>query len=178
MDRRHFLIAGAAASVTGLATTWTAPVLAQPNTPDPHQKYSLVGFDDSAGKLLRLENFAGKVVLVSFFTSGCNLCNRDLKLMREFYVNNKKKDFMLLGVNMDESKGDFEDYKRLIDLSVPKEQSFPIVWRKGPEYVDNFGQVTKKPTHFVLDKNQKLVFRREGTFLPDDWDTLWTKITG
>ncbi|MBI3230668.1 MAG: TlpA family protein disulfide reductase [Burkholderiales bacterium] len=174
MKRREFLMQTA---VGGLVMA--APMaMAQPSAsaPDANQKFSLTGFDDTSSRIIRLENFLGKVCLISFFTSGCNLCNHDLKLMREFYVSNRKKDFVLIGVNMDESKADFEDYKRLVALSVPKEQNFPILWRKGPEYVDNFGIIKTKPTHFVLDKTQKLMFRREGTFGPDDWNLVWDKI--
>lgn len=137
---------------------------------------SLTGYDSAADKLIRLEDFAGKVCLVSFFTSGCNLCNNDLKLMREFYLSNKSKAFMLLGVNLDALKTDFQDYMRLIGISVPKEQSFPILWRGGPETVDNFGPIGRKPTHFALTKDHKLSFKREGSFQPVDWDKLWTDI--
>lgn len=187
MNRRNFLKRSAAGAATGLAvaggmagylpSAYAQPAQPAAGSPEANQKFSLVGFDDNENRIIRLENFAGKVCLISFFTSGCNLCNRDLKQMREFYVRNKKKDFMLLGVNMDESKTDFEDYKRLINLSVPKEQNFPVLWRKGQEHVDTFGTIKQKPTHFVLDKSHKLLFRREGSFLPDDWDTLWTKIS-
>ncbi len=174
MNRRKFLTQAAAGGLV-LSSPFA---LAQPtsNAVDPNQKFSLTGFDDTSSRIIRLENFAGKVCLISFFTSGCNLCNHDLKLMREFYVGNKKKDFMLIGVNMDDNKNDFEDYKRLIALSIPKEQNFPILWRKGPEYVDNFGTIKTKPTHYVLDKNHKLMFRREGKFSPDDWNLVWEKL--
>lgn len=174
MNRRHFLKQSAAA---GLAVSLPDAFAQAAPASATGGGFSLVGFDEGAGRLLRLENFIGKVCLVSFFTSACNLCNRELKLMREFYVSNKKKDFMLLGVNMDENKADFESYMRLINLSIPKEQSFPILWRKGPEYVDTFGSIKQKPTHFALDKQHKLIVRREGTFMPDDWDALWTKIS-
>lgn len=174
MNRRKFLKQTAASSLV-LSSPFA---LAQPSSsaPDANQKFSLTGFDDNAGGIIRLENFAGKICLISFFTSGCNLCNHDLKLMREFYVGNKKKGFVLLGVNIDDSKTDFDDYKRLVGLSVPKEQSFPIMWRKSPEYVDNFGPIKTKPTHFLLDRTHKLMFRREGSFKPDDWDLVWSRL--
>ncbi|WP_338848742.1 redoxin domain-containing protein [Massilia sp. W12] len=171
MKRRDFLQYAGAAAMLG---TVAAPVLAQP----ADNKFALVGFDESAQKLLRLENYLGKVCLISFFTSACNLCNHDLKLMREFYLSNKKKDFMLIGVNMDDSRNDFDSYRKLVELTIPKEQSFPLLWRKGTEYVDNFGPIKQKPTHFVLDKAHKLVFKREGTFQPDDWNRVWDKVNG
>ena len=140
------------------------------------QKFSLLGTDINA-KPVKLNDFAGKVCLVSFFTAGCNRCTHDLKLMREFYVANKARNFVLLGVNIDSSKEDFAQCMRLIARSVPADQRFPIVWRNAPEHKDTFGPVTRKPTHFVIDKTHKLTLRREGTFQPGDWDNLGSTLS-
>ncbi|WP_394779583.1 peroxiredoxin family protein [Undibacterium sp.] len=128
---------------------------------------------DATGKKLALSDFPGHTVLVSFFTAGCNLCNHDLKLMREFYVRNAKRKFVLLAISLDDTKGDFEAYNKIIALSIPKEQRFPILWRNAPDYKDNFGTIAKQPTHFVLDKKRHVLLKREGSFQPNDWDMLW-----
>ena len=130
------------------------------------------------GKKLAISDYAGKTLLVSFFTAGCNLCARDLKLMREFYVGNMKRNFVLLAINLDQDKKDFDDYNKLIALAVPKEQRFPTVWRNAPEHKDSFGVITRQPTHFVINPKNQLVLKREGSFLPDDWDTLWESLEG
>jgi peroxiredoxin len=129
------------------------------------------------GKAFNINDYAGKTVLVSFFTAGCNVCSRDLKLMREFYVNNKNKKFVLLAVSLDTNKDDFSEYVQLIELSVPKDQHFPIIWRAAPGHNDNFGTITHKPTHFVIDAKGTLQIKREGTFLAEDWDKLWETIS-
>ncbi len=90
---------------------------------------------------------------------------------------NKARNFVLLGVNMDDNKNDFMEYMRVVALSIPAEQRFPIVWRNAPQHQDSFGPVTKKPTHFVLDKSHKIVTRREGIFQPSDWDDLWSGLS-
>ena len=54
------------------------------------------------------------------------------------------------------------------------EQRFPIVWRGAPGHKDSFGEIVKKPTHFVLDRVHRPVLRRDGAFQPNDWDDLWT----
>jgi hypothetical protein len=166
MDRRNFMQSVAAATLTGALPAVAAK---------PALKHSMVGVE-SAGKPFNLETYIGKVCLVSFFTAGCNLCTHDLKLMREFYVNNRAKNFALIGVNIDAKKEDFTSYSQLIDLTTPADQRFPLIWRNAPQHADTFGPIAKQPTHFVLDKNQEQVFRREGTFQPDDWDQLWTKL--
>jgi len=133
---------------------------------------SLQGVDIN-NKKVDLSEYTGKVLLVSFFTAGCNVCSRDLKLMREFYLNNRNKNFVLLAVNIDSKKEDFSDYMRIIELSTPKDQLFPTVWRSAPEHKDNFGAITRQPTHFVLNAKQQLLFKREGSFQAEDWDRLW-----
>lgn len=169
MNKRKFM-QYVAASALG-----TAYLPSHAQTAQDH-KYSLVGTDVNA-KPVRLDDFAGKVCLVSFFTAGCNLCSHDLKLMREFYVGNKARNFVLLGVNIDSSKEDFTQYMHLISLSIPADQRFPIVWRNAPDHKDTFGPVIKKPTHFVLDKTHKLMLQREGAFQPSDWDELWSTLS-
>ena len=137
--------------------------------------FTLQGTDIN-GKKLDLGDFAGNTVLVSFFTFDCESCSLDLKLMREFYVRNTKKKFVLLGVNLDQNKKDLDDYNDLTTHAYPKNQRFPTVWRNAPGHKDNFGKIVNQPTHFVLDAKSQLVFKREGTFQPEDWDNLWLSL--
>jgi hypothetical protein len=166
MDRRHFMRTAALATLG--ASFSSAFAL-------PAGKQSMVSVD-SDGKPFSLESYAGKVCLISFFTTDCNLCSHDLVLMREFFGNNRKKDFSLIGVNLDAKKSDFTDYAAFFKQAVPAEQRFPLIWRNAPQHADTFGPIHKQPTHFVLDKKQEQVFKREGPFQPEDWDTLWSKL--
>ncbi len=129
--------------------------------------------EDAAGKKSSLSDYAGKTVLVSFFTSGCNLCTRDLKLMREFYVGNAKRNFVLLAMNMDGDKKDFDTYMQIVNQAIAKEQRFPVFWRNAPGHKDNFGQIAQQPTHYVINPKGQLLWKREGSFQPNDWDNLW-----
>ncbi len=164
MQRRDFIRSGLAA---GLFVSSGLSLADSPAT-----SYSLQG-TDVYGKKLDLRDFSGLTVLVSFFTFDCEVCSDDLKLMREFYFSNKKKKFMLLGVNLDTNKKDLDDYNELTTQAYSKDQRFPTVWRNAAGHTDNFGSIRVRPTHFVLDGNAKLKFRREGKFQPDDWDNLW-----
>jgi peroxiredoxin len=169
MNKRQFI---KAVTVTGAGLAYT-PIFAE--TSKEPQKFTLQGTDVN-GKKLDLADFLGKTVLVSFFTAGCSLCTRDLKLMREFYVGNSRKNFVLLAVNIDQDMKDFETYNQLISLAIPKEQRFPTVWRNAPGHKDNFGAISRQPTHFVINAKNQFVFKREGTFQPTDWDNLWESL--
>ncbi|MBC3808889.1 TlpA family protein disulfide reductase [Undibacterium seohonense] len=138
--------------------------------------YNLLGTDVS-GKKVQLKDYAGKTVLVSFFTFDCPVCTNDLKLMREFYVGNSNKKFILLGVNIDKNKKELDEYNEVTTLAYPKSQRFPSVWRNDPAHKDNFGIINTTPTHFVLNKQHQLVFKREGAFQGEDWDNLWLSLS-
>ncbi|MES2073205.1 MAG: redoxin domain-containing protein [Pseudomonadota bacterium] len=175
MKKRQFLqFAAGSLCLGGLSALSSSQ--AQGQTPSPPelelQEHSLSGVD-SNGRKLALTDFPEQTVLVSFFTAGCNLCNHDLKLMREFYVRNAKRKFVLLAVSLDQNKADFDAYNQIVSVTVPKQQRFPILWRNAPGHKDSFGAIAKQPTHFVLDKKRHILLRREGTFQPNDWDMLW-----
>ncbi|UUZ47408.1 peroxiredoxin family protein [Massilia sp. B-10] len=137
--------------------------------------YALQG-GDVYGKAINLKDYLGKACLISFFTAECIPCTNDLRLMREFYGANRKRNYVNIGVNMDPNRQAIADYMDLIKKAIPVEQHFPIAWRNAKGHSDNFGAITSEPTHFVLDKEHKLVTRRNGVFRPADWDDLWTNL--
>lgn len=175
MNRRKFIqtammaASGLVAPASVLAQKKEAAVVA------PAATFILKGVDVN-GKAINLDDYAGKACLVSFFTANCIRCDNDLRLMREFYGANKSRDYVNIAVNMDGDRSVLVDYVALMQKTIPLKEHFPIVWRKAKGHVDNFGPITSEPTHFVLNKAHQLVLRRNGTFKPDDWDDLWTKL--
>jgi peroxiredoxin len=137
--------------------------------------YVLKGMD-VLGKPVNLQDYLGKACLVSFFTAECIPCTNDLRLMREFYGANKARNYVNIGVNMDVNKEDLALYIDLLKKTIPAAQHFPIAWRNAKGHTDNFGVIKSKPTHFLLNKEHKLVLRRDGIFKPADWDDLWTNL--
>lgn len=128
---------------------------------------------DYLGRKIDLRDYAGKTVLVSFYSGGCTVCARDLKLMREFFRDNSAKNFVLIGINIDKTKADFEMYTKIVAASVPKNQQFPLIWRGNTETLDGFGTISSDPSHFVIAANGQISLKREGTFKSEDWDNLW-----
>jgi peroxiredoxin len=168
MNRRMFLSAMAA----GTGSLAVPAVVAQS---EPVQTHALAGMDQK-GKPVNLQTYAGKVCLVTFFTAGCAPCGADLKLIRDFHVANKARNFVMLGVNLDDNKDDYLNYMRIVDLSLAPDQRLPIVWRGASGHRDSFGTIVRKPTHFVLDRTHKQILKREGLFQPNDWDDLWLSL--
>lgn len=164
MKRRTWLQWGCA----GMLQAAAMPLWAE----DPTTPIMTLSGMDAGGHKVELSDYLGKVVLVSFFTSGCALCAREIKVMREFYVNNMSRNFVVLGVIMDSDKNDVDTYNQVVAVTVPKAQRFPMVWRNAPAHKDNFGSISRQPTHFVINRQNEFVFRREGSFEADDWTNL------
>ncbi len=173
MKKRDFLH-GVAAGALGLSLP--AAFAAAPAKPEPAKKRFVLKGVDSNGKAINLDDYKGKSVLVSFFTTGCIPCENDMRLMREFYGENKSKNFINIGVNVDPGKQELVDYIDLLRLTIPAKLHFPIAWRFAKGHTDNFGALSSNPTHFLLDADHKLVIRRNGVFKGDDWDELWTSL--
>lgn len=172
MDRRDFIKSTAA----GLALASGAVFASEKKADQKKSEIFQLRGTDVYGKSLDLKDFAGRTVLVSFFTFDCSACSHDLQLMRDFYLRNVKKNFVLLGVNVDQNKKALDDYNEAATFAYPKDQRFPTVWRFAPGHTDSFGKLNATPTHFVLNPKHQLMFRRDGAFQPDDWDNLYLSL--
>ncbi|WP_395004754.1 peroxiredoxin family protein [Undibacterium sp.] len=138
-------------------------------------KLALVGVDYRGAKI-DLRDYAGKTILISFYSAGCSVCARDLKLMREFYRDNHNKNFVLIGVNVDKTQADFALYTKILSSSIPVNQQFPLIWRGNTAQLDGFGTLNIDPTHYLITPNGQLALKREGTFKAEDWDNLWESL--
>jgi peroxiredoxin len=173
MNKRDFLQL-AAGGALGLAVPGVLAGQAKPAA-EPGKVFTLKGVDVD-GKAINLNDYLGKSVLISFFTAECIPCTNDLRLMREFYGANKARNYVNIGVNLDTDRASFADYMALVKRVIPAAQHFPIAWRNAKGHVDNFGPIASQPTHIVLNREHKLVRRRNGVFKADDWDELWTDL--
>lgn len=138
-------------------------------------KLALVG-TDYRGSKIDLRDYAGKTILISFYSAGCSVCARDLKLMREFYRDNQNRNFVLIGVNVDKTQADFALYTKILSSSIPVNQQFPLIWRGNTAQLDGFGTMNIDPTHYLITPNGQLALKREGTFKAEDWDNLWESL--
>lgn len=182
MKRRQFLGRAAAGSAVIALPSWVsaqaaaAKAGAKPAAAKA-SPYVLKSFD-VYGKAINLTDHVGKSVLVSFFTVECIKCINDLRLMREFYGDNKKRNYVNIAVSLDGDRAALKEYMELLRKTIPAERIFPIAARDSRGHTDNFGAIKSLPTHFLLDREHQLVMRRDGIFRADDWDELWTSLDG
>ena len=105
---------------------------------------------DADGKVARLEDYKGKVVLLDFFATWCGPCKIEIPWFMELERKNKDRGFSVLGVSMDDEG--WEVVKPfLADLGV----NYRVVIGNDST-AQLYGGVDALPTTFLIDRNSRI----------------------
>ena len=97
------------------------------------------------GKQSRLEQYAGKGLVITFMSSWCPCSNDSMPLMKQAYAKNSGQvAFLMIGIQ--DSRSKFEKYVE--KWSAPFEAGYD----KGDRIANDYG-VSSPPTTFFIDKN-------------------------
>jgi thiol-disulfide isomerase/thioredoxin len=127
-------VSGIRASMTGKA----APVFAQ---------------NDVKGKLLSLDSYKGKYVLIDFWASWCAPCRAENPNLVAVYDQYKNKNFSILGVSLDEDKTAW--LKAIKDDKLTWDQVSDLKGWKN-EAVKLYA-VSAVPQNFLIDPQGKII---------------------
>ena len=111
------------------------------------------------GKELKLSDYRGKVVVLSFWASWCGPCMGMVPSERRLAKRMNGKPFALIGVN-----GDDEDRDAVKHVVEKEKMTWPSFWsRKGPDGpIPTAWNVRGWPTVFVIDPDGVIRFKFEG----------------
>lgn len=114
MNRRTMLYGGIAAlaGLAGVGAAWwkfeprkVAP-LAPPSgaglTDAASDAFWGLSFDTPDGNTLPMSSFRGKMLLVNFWATWCPPCIEELPLLERFFLENKDKNWQVLGLAVDQ----------------------------------------------------------------------------
>jgi peroxiredoxin len=138
-----------AAALLGMLTAW--PGHGQPDAP-PAPDFVLKSID---GSNLRLSEFRGQVVLLSFFASWCGECRAQLRGLADLYSRYQGAGFELLAVSLDRERRQAGDAIEAIDPDFPVLHDLGQV--VGAEY-----EVESMPLVILIDREGKIRGRIEG----------------
>ncbi|MCS7083629.1 MAG: TlpA family protein disulfide reductase [Aquificaceae bacterium] len=106
------------------------------------------------GKVLKLSDFRGKVVLLNFWATWCPPCREEMPIFEREYRRCKDRGFEILAVNLDSSEEALQSYLR------ENKHSFLIL---RPHAQDQY-PVSGFPTSYLLDKDGKVFKLKLGIY--------------
>lgn len=122
-----------------------------------HEKapsFSLIEY--GTNREVSLDEFRGRVVLLTFWVSWCPDCHRDLPKKEKLYEAMKTKDdFVFLSINVTAREGDADDGIRFIEQH---DYSFPVLRDKEQATYDAY-QCTSVPYTILLNRKHEMVER-------------------
>lgn len=135
----------------------TTDVVAKPaagtkgNAPD----FTLPTLD---GKNVSLSDYAGKVVLVDFWSTTCNPCLEEMPHLVEMYEKYKAKGFVILAV-----AGDGPETRSNVSSVVhQKKMSFPVLMDEETTVISRYNPKKDMPFWVLIDKTGNIVKKKNG----------------
>lgn len=116
------------------------------------------GFTD--GARIALSSFSGRVVLVNFWATWCEPCEREMPAMERLYQALPREEFELIAVAIDDKAEDVRAFQERYRLS------FPIVLDLDQAVYGSY-QTMGVPESLLLDRDGRIIERYVG---PREWD--------
>lgn len=110
---------------------------------------------DLAGQTVRLRDYRGKLVLLSFWATWCEPCRAEAPRFSDWQRQYGPKGLQVLGISMDDNASAVRTFVR--ELRLP----YPIVMGDAP-LAEQFGGVLGLPLTFLIDPAGRIVARFRG----------------
>jgi peroxiredoxin len=123
----------------------------------PAPDFSFPGLD---GKMVRLSDYKGKVVLLNIWATWCPPCVDEMPSMEKLYRKFKEQDFEILAVSIDESGP-----KAVAPFMKNNRLTFPALIDSDGT-IKSVYKITAIPESFIIDKQGVVVRKIVG---PLDW---------
>jgi len=120
---------------------------------------------DVNGKVVKLSDYKGKVVLLNFWATWCGPCKIEIPWFKEFETTYKNQGFAVLGVAMDD-----DGWEAVKPYLTDKQVNYRVV--VGNEQVSQlYGDVESLPTTFVIDREGRIASMHIGLVSKGDYAT-------
>lgn len=121
---------------------------------------------DLEGKPISLSDYKGKVVFIDFWATWCPPCRLSIPYVEKLYEQYKdNEDFVVLGINLEESKEDITKFMK------KQKMNYPILL-SDKKVISNY-KITSIPRFFLIDRNGEIYNKYVG-FAPGV-EELWQK---
>ncbi len=128
-----------------IAPSFQLPLLANPSA----QQLQIANANNTRFPVLSLEQYAGKVVYVDFWHSGCVPCRTSLPLLNDLRQRLAHRGFEVIGVNVDPSP------REALDFLARYPVSFPVTIDLTERTLDSY-QLQAFPTGYLIDRQGRV----------------------
>jgi peroxiredoxin len=107
-----------------------------------------------SGEIISLDELKGKVVVLQFTASWCSVCRKEMPhLENEIWLPNKDKDFLLIGVDYDES------IEKVVAFKEQMKTTYPMALDPDAAIFSQFALKKSGVTrNVVIDQEGKIVY--------------------
>jgi peroxiredoxin len=105
----------------------------------------------AVGSNVRLSEFRGQPVMITFWSSRCSLCAAQLTAMDRYYGTYRSSGLIVLGVSVE------DDQQRAIDYAHAHAASFPLLLDKA-KVVSRAFDIGRLPTTVLIDRAGRVRF--------------------
>jgi len=147
------LIVGLAALLLGVAASFA---FLKRGTPAPEVRFATLD-----GETFGTSDLHGKVVLVNFWATSCDICVKEMPKMVETYKKYAPRGYEMVAVAMSYDRPD-----HVAAFAKGRALPFKVALDTDGAIARSFGDIRVTPTTFVLDRNGRVLKRYLGE---PDW---------
>lgn len=140
-----------------LAVLFVALVLFQGMQPAEPKQAPNIGFKIIDGRTLTLAALRGQPVLVTFWSTTCPSCIKEIPHLMDLYKEFSPQGFEIIAVAMPYDRPDF-----VLALAKKRDIPYPIALDIQSEAVRAFGNVNNTPTSFLIAPDGRIVKHEVG----------------
>jgi peroxiredoxin len=118
---------------------------------------------DIEGRTVRLADFQGKVVMVNFWATWCPPCRMEIPDFVSLQRDLGSKGLQIIGVSLDD-----EGAAKVRPFAEQNGINYTMLVN-GQDVASRYGGIQGIPTTFLLDRQGRIVERREGVVSPAHW---------
>jgi peroxiredoxin len=115
---------------------------------------------DLTGKMIRLEDFRGKVVFLNFFATWCVPCREEMPAMERLHRMYREKGLVVLAVDIRESAKDVRGFVQELKLT------YPALLDEDGSVAYTYG-IRPVPATYLIGRDGKMRWRAFGS---REWD--------
>lgn len=118
----------------------------------------VISVADLSGKMLRLADYRGKVVLLNFWASWCPPCKDEMPGFQKVFLELEGSGFVVIGVAINDIT--LQDVRSLNIL-------FPMV-RASDRVKADYGDIAHPPVSFLIGKDGRIIRKLKGVYSEDE----------